>query len=68
MAAKKRNENNFWEKSPDDSADTPNVKNFVEITQFCTVSEINAFLQRENDIWDKMPVVSVDTLGEQKFQ
>ena len=33
-------ENNFWEKLPIDSADTPWVKNFVEIALSCTVSVI----------------------------
>ena len=37
-------ENNFGEKLPVDSADTLWVKNFVEITLSCSVSEINAFL------------------------
>ena len=41
---KKRRENNFWEKPPDDSADTPKVKNFAEIALFCTISVINVFL------------------------
>ena len=37
-------ENNFCEKSPEDSVDTLRVKNFVEIALPCSVSEINAFL------------------------
>ena len=37
-------EYNFWEKSPVESADTLWVKNFVEITQSCSISKINAFL------------------------
>ena len=36
--------NDFWEKSPVDSADTLRVKNFVEIAPSHTVSEINTFL------------------------
>ena len=39
---KKWRENNFWEKSPVDSAVTLWVKNFVEITLSCTVSKIHA--------------------------
>ena len=38
-------ENNFWEKSPVDSADTLQVKTFVYIALSCTVSKINAFLR-----------------------
>ena len=38
-------ENNFWEKSPVDSADTLRVKNFVEIALSHSVSEINVFLR-----------------------
>ena len=34
-------ENNFWENSPLDSADTLRVKNFVEIALSSTVSKIN---------------------------
>ena len=37
-------ENDFWEKSPVDSADTLWIKNFVEIALSCTVSKINTFL------------------------
>ena len=37
-------ENDFYEKSPADSADTIGVKNFVEITLSRSVSEINVFL------------------------
>ena len=37
-------ENNFWEKSPVDSADNLRVKNFVEITLSRSISEINRFL------------------------
>ena len=37
-------ENNFCEKSPVGSADTLRVKNFVEIAQSLSVSEINGFL------------------------
>ena len=36
-------ENDFWGKSPVDSADTQWVKNFVEIALVHTVSEINEF-------------------------
>ena len=36
-------ENDFWEKSPVDSADTLRVKNFVEITLSRSVSKINTF-------------------------
>ena len=38
-------ENNFWEKSPVDSADTLGVKNFDEIAVSHTVAEINVFLR-----------------------
>ena len=41
MAQKK---NDFWEKSPVDSADTLGVKNFDEIVLSRTVSEINVFM------------------------
>ena len=44
MTAKKR-ENEFWEKSPLNSADTLRVKNFVEIALSRTISEINTFLR-----------------------
>ena len=37
--------NDFWKKSPVDSADTPRVKNFTKITLSRTVSETNAFLR-----------------------
>ena len=37
-------ENDFWEKSPVDSADTLWVKNFIEIALSRSVSEINVFL------------------------
>ena len=37
-------ENDFWGKSPVDSADTLWVKNFIEIALFHSVSEINMFL------------------------
>ena len=43
MAAKNDGKTNFWEKSPDDSADSLGVKNFVKISLFHTISEINAF-------------------------
>ena len=36
--------NNFWEKSPDDSADIRLIKNFIEIAPSRNVSKINAFL------------------------
>ena len=38
-------ENDFWENSPLDSADTLPLKNFVKITLSHTVSKINAFLR-----------------------
>ena len=38
-------ENNFWEKSPVDSADTLWIENFVEIALFRSISEINSFLR-----------------------
>ena len=41
----KLHENDFWEKSPVDSADNLRVKNFVEIALSCPVSEITAFLR-----------------------
>ena len=37
-------ENDFWGKSPVESADTLWVKNLVEIALSCSVSEINPFL------------------------
>ena len=37
-------DNDFWEKSPVDSADTLWVKIFVEIALSCSVSEITSFL------------------------
>ena len=37
-------ENNFWKEIPDDFADNLEVKNLVEITLSCTISQINAFL------------------------
>ena len=37
-------ENDFWEKSPVDSADNLRVKNFLEIALSHSVSEINTFL------------------------
>ena len=33
----------IWQKVPDDSTDTPEVKNSVEISLSCTISKINAF-------------------------
>ena len=45
MAAKSDGENDFWKKSPVDSADTLWVKNFVEIALAHSISEINAFLR-----------------------
>ena len=44
MAAKNWQENDSWEKSAVDSANTLWVKKFVKITLSRTVSEINAFL------------------------
>ena len=37
-------ENDFWKKMLDDSADTLGVKHFTEIALSCTISYINAFL------------------------
>ena len=37
-------ENDFWEKSPVDSADKLWIKNFVEIASSCSISEMNMFL------------------------
>ena len=45
MAAKSGRKTIFWEKLPVDSADTMRVKNFVEIAQSRSVSEINKFLR-----------------------
>ena len=36
--------NNFWKEIPDNFADNQGVKNLVEITLSCTVSQINAVL------------------------
>ena len=38
-------ENDFWVKSPVDSADTLRIKNFVEIALARSVSKINVFLR-----------------------
>ena len=38
-------ENDFWEKSPVDSADNLQVNNFVEIAPSRSISEINRFLR-----------------------
>ena len=38
-------ENDFWEKSPVGSADNMQVKNFVEFTLSCSISEINRYLR-----------------------
>ena len=38
-------ENYFWGKSPVDSADTPEVKDFVEFALSSTIIKINALLQ-----------------------
>ena len=40
----KWHENDFWEKSPVDSAHNLRVKNFVKIALSCSISEINTFL------------------------
>ena len=40
----KWHENDFWEKSPVDSAHNLWVKNFVKIALSCSISEINTFL------------------------
>ena len=42
--AEKQQENDLWEKSPVDSADTLGDKNLAEIALSCTVSEINKLL------------------------
>ena len=45
-------ENKFWEKSPVDSADILQVKNFADIVPSHTVIKINAFLcLRRNSRW-----------------
>ena len=46
-------ENNFWENSPVESANTLRLKNFVKIALSCNVSEINAFfcVLRRNSRW-----------------
>ena len=38
-------ENDFWKKSPVDSADNLRVKNFVEIALSRSINEINRFLR-----------------------
>ena len=38
-------ENDFWEKSPVDSADNLRVKNFMEISLSRSISKINRFLR-----------------------
>ena len=44
MAAKKGMKMNFWQTVTDDSVNTLQDKNFVEITLSLTISEKNAFL------------------------
>ena len=44
MATKRGMKMNFWQTVADDSVNTLQVKNFVEITLSLTISEINAFL------------------------
>ena len=56
MAVKNGGKMIFWEKSPEDSADTLGVKNFTEVAPSYTLSEINVFLGffcvvRRNSRW-----------------
>ena len=72
-------ENNFWEKSPADSADNLQVKNLLEIALSRSISEINGFLRftqkfkmatksvGENNFCEKTPVDSADTLQKKNF-
>ena len=72
-------ENNFWKKSPKDSANSLQFQKFVKIALSRTVSEINAFLRfmqkfktaakklMENNFWEKSQVDSADTLPVQNF-
>ena len=56
MVAKSGGKNDFWEKSPVDSANSLWVKNFVEIAIPRSVSEINAFyieIQDGRQKWQK---------------
>ena len=62
-------ENDFRGKSPVDSADTPRVKNFVEIIIslpfqdkhiFCVLCRNEKW--QPNDFWEKSPVDSADTV------
>ena len=65
MVDKKWRTNNFWETTPDDSADTLGVKIFAKITLSRTDSEINAFLHFTPEF--KLPVHSAYTMGENNF-
>ena len=63
-------ENNFWEKSPDDSASTLRAKNFAKIALSHTTSKINAFFHKklqEHDFWEKSPEGSASILGVKNF-
>ena len=69
-------ENDFWENSQVDSADTLGFKNFIEITLSCTVIEINAFYAeiqdgrqkwQENNLWENSPLDSADSLRVKKL-
>ena len=71
-------ENDFWEKSPVDSADNLRVKNFVQIALSSSISKINGFcVLRRNSRWPpkvagkqflrKTPVDSADTLRIKNF-
>ena len=78
IVAKSGGKTFFCKKSPVDSADTVRVKNFIEISLSCSVSEINAFfLFYANSRWPpkvagkrffgKIPVDSADTLRIKNF-
>ena len=71
-------ENDFWEKTPVDSADTLWVNNFVEIALSRSISEINMFLRfmqkfkmaaksGGKTIFAKSPVDSANTLWLKNF-
>ena len=51
-------ENNSWEKSPHDFADTLGSKNFIKITLSCTVSERHVSLNFMQNIELRGPVKS----------
>ena len=64
-------ENDFQGNLPVDSGDTLRVKNFIDITLACSISEINTFYAeiqdgrqkwRENNICENLPVHCTDTL------